>query len=1008
MLPILRIFPIGLLAVATAHGAATAEPTPEQKAFFEKKIATIFSEACFKCHSAAEGKTKGGLALDSRDGILKGGDDGKIIVPGDPAKSMILQRVTSKDPDEKMPPKEAAISAAQLADLTAWIKMGAPIPSTPVTSISNAVDPKTAGAIVVRQDPNSKKHWAWQPLKNPPVPLVRTPGAVKTPVDNFIQAKLEQAQITPGEQADRPTLIRRAYYDLVGLPPMPWEVAAFEKDQAPDAWEKVINRLLASPRYGERWGRYWLDVARYSDTKGDNAKKDTNLYVDAWTYRDYVIDAFNRDKPFDKFILEQIAADKLDLKNDKAPLAALGFLTVGDRFNNNKNDIINDRIDVVTKGFLGLTVSCARCHDHMFDPIPQKDYYSLHGIFNSTAEPKENPIIAAATDQKLYQDYLTARAAALEETKKAIYVEVEQTRRVFREHAGDLMMAGLKRGQDRQKYTKAIGLPAREVDEMSQFMKRGADNFQRSPIFGPFAMLARLGEDNFAEKAAPIIARIANGDLGKRMEVYPQIAALFKGKSPKSLDEVAGYYTEFFKTVGKPAAPSTASAQPASAIKPLPFSASAISKAPAQSALEEIKSAPFPPGFPADADEMELSKSLPQKAAIRYQRSLDTVRKVELTHPGAPKRAMAVVEGRIADSPVFIRGEAQNRGEVVPHRFLEILSGPNRPEFKNGSGRLELAQAIASRTNPLTPRVLVNRLWLHHFGEGIVLSPDDFGTMSIPPSHPELLDYLSQRFIQGGWSIKAMHKLIMMSAVYQRKSETNEAFAKIDSNNRLLWRYNMRRLDFEPLRDSLLYIAGKLDLTTGGHPVNIVSEPYSFRRSVYGFVDRRDLPEMMNHFDFANPGMPLGKRHETTVPQQALFMMNSPLMIDVSRKLLVRPEMGQAKDDQQRIHALYWMIFQRPPKESETKLGLAFLATAAAPNPNEEAAAPAAEETAAPANVRLTRQQMKAQRKAQNPKKKYGGVVLENTGDLVERKALSPWEKYTHALLMANETIYYN
>ncbi len=332
-----------------AFSAGAAEPTKEQLEFYKTKVAPLFSERCYKCHSAAEGKSKGGLTLDSHEAFLKGGDDGKIVVPGDPASSMLLQRVQSRDPEEKMPPKAETLTLEQVATLTAWVKMGAPFPEGPSASSDN---PK--GPIAVRDTSAGKKHWAWQPIRSPQIPAVQHTAWVKTPVDNFIAAKLERGGLAPAEQADRATLIRRAYFDLVGLPPMPWEVQAFLDDKTPTAWEKVIDRLLASPHYGERWGRYWLDVARYSDTKGESGKKETPLYVDAWTYRDYVVDAFNRDKPYDRFIVEQLAADKLNLGTDKRPLAGLGFLTLGDRFNGQKNDVINDRIDVVSKGFLGL------------------------------------------------------------------------------------------------------------------------------------------------------------------------------------------------------------------------------------------------------------------------------------------------------------------------------------------------------------------------------------------------------------------------------------------------------------------------------------------------------------------------------------------------------------------------------------------------------------------------------------------------------------------------------
>ena len=995
--PVLGLF----LALSPALFAAALPPPPapagaiskEQQEFFEKKIAPIFSETCYKCHSAAE-KTKGGLALDSRNAILKGGDDGAIFVAGDPGKSMILQRVTSKDADEKMPPKDGALTAAQVADLTQWIKLGAAVPDTIAKAVAD-----DRGPIKVAARPNAKSHWAWQPVRVPAQPVVKNAAWVKTPVDLFIESKLESKGLTPSAPADKATLIRRAYFDLVGLPPMPWEVQAFVDDKTPNAWEKVVDRLLASPRYGERWGRFWLDVARYSDTKGESGKKDSPLYVDAWTYRDYVIDSFNQDKPYDRFIMEQIAADKLNLGTDKRPLAALGFLTLGDRFNGNANDVINDRIDVVSKGFLGLTVSCARCHDHMFDPIPQKDYYSLHGIFASTVEPKENPIIAAQGDAKLYQDYLKARQDAMAGAKKYVQEEIASARSTFRAHAAELLMASQVQGKDRQKFIQASGLNAKEMAEVVQFMgpKAGGPGARRGPVMGPFYAFAQLPADKFAEKAGPLAAEIAKGSTA-RGPVNPKIAALFREKSPTSLDEVAALYGAFFKdldkTLGTPAATA-------------PVLASAVSGLPKDQTVQELRDAPFTAVALQELSGDDVSKLLPQKAGNRYQQLMSEVSRVELTHPGAPRRAMAVEDGpKSINSPVFIRGEAQNKGEIVPHRFLEILSGPNRPEFKNGSGRLELAQAIASKTNPLTARVMVNRIWLHHFGEGIVTTPDDFGTMSGAPSHPELLDYLSLRFMQSGWSVKAMHKLIMQSAVYQQSSETNDAFARIDPDNQYLWRANIRRLDFEPVRDSLLYIAGKLDLKVGGQPVNILAEPYSLRRSVYAYIDRRDLPEMMNHFDFANPGLPLGKRHETTVPQQALFMMNSPLMIEVARKLLARPEMAQAKDDSQRVHALYWMIFQRPPKPEETQLGLGYIT--AAGEPADPTLLAMAETPEAPASAAGKFGKGKAAGQKKFAAAKRYGFELQNTGEKVERKALSPWEKYTHALLMANETVYYN
>jgi hypothetical protein len=1017
-----------LLAGASAAVAASAaEPTAEQKQFFEQKIAPILSDNCYKCHSHAEGKTKGGLALDSREALLKGSDEGAVIVPGDPTKSSMIHRVLSTDPDEKMPPKDDTLTAQQIADLTAWIKMGAPDPRSGKASAPVAAYNTAAG----------RNHWAWQPVKAPVIPAVKDAAWVKGPVDSFVLAKLEAHQMTPSESADRSTLIRRAYYDLIGLPPMPWEVQAFIDDKSANAWEKVVDRLLASPHYGERWGRYWLDVARYSDTKGDARRQENPNYVDAWTYRDYVIDSFNQDKPYNRFVMEQIAADQLNNGSDKRPLAALGFLTLGDRFNNNKNDIINDRIDVVTKGFLGLTVSCARCHDHMFDPVPQKDYYSLHGIFNSTIEPKENPIIAAQSNSALYQDYLKAREVAVVEAKEFAEATFTEIQNVFRKHAGDFLMASISEGAARTKYLRNIEGRPREIEDMLRFFRGGGGGkIRRSSVFGPWFQLSALSRSEFASKAPGIISEIANGGT-RRQSVNPVVAELFRGKKPGSIEEVAGYYQDLFAEVSKRDAQSAkvgsakalgSAVSQSSTLPPLSnlstaskavnlmASASPVGQGGGSSmtaGYEELRYAPFPKDPMVDFDPEEDGRMLPRRSQNRLVALLQTLAKVDLTHPGAPKRAMAVEDApRPVNSPVFIRGEANNRGEVVPRRFLEILAGPSRQEFKLGSGRLELAQAIAAPSNPLTARVMVNRVWLHHFGEGIVSSPDDFGTQAAPPSHPELLDYLSARFVQGGWSVKALHKLIMLSATYQQKSDTNEKYAAVDPGNRLLWRYNIRRLDFEPLRDSLLYIAGKLDTKIGGQPVNILSEPYSNRRSIYGFIDRRNLPEMMNHFDFANPGMPSGKRHETTVPQQALFMMNSPLMVEVSRLLLDRPEMKPATADDKKIHALYWMIYQRPPRPEEVELGLAFLTATSA-----QTALAAEEEDAASTDPRaarrlgklanLKKQQARKLQQQQQNRRGYG-LVLENEGERVERRPLTAWEKYAHALLMANEAVYYN
>ena len=771
------------LARAQAPSAAGVE-------FFENKIRPILANNCYKCHSSQAPKLKGGLSLEFRESILSGGDTGPAIVPGNPDQSLLIKAVRYGDPDLQMPPKGNKLPEARIADLAAWVKMGAP-------------DPRSAGqaAAGAGWSKDRRQHWSFLPVKRVAEPAVHDTNWVANPVDAFVLAKLEENGMRPNPPADRRTLIRRATYDLTGLPPTPEEVQAFVEDNSPDAYPKLVDRLLASPRYGERWGRIWLDTARYADTKGDiRGNQDVPIFPYAWTYRDYVVRSFNQDKPYNRFVLEQLAADRLARRRDDSDLAALGFLTLGPRFNDNNNDIINDRIDVVCKGFLGLTVTCARCHDHKFDPIPQKDYYSLRGIFDSCVEPSQEPPLGPV------------------------------------------------------KMTEAYRAFSKKMDEMA----------------------LTLANDEALIKA--------------------------RRKDPKN---------------------------------------------------------------------KELQKDVNQ---IRRQMA-----RLELTDPGSPPCATALYDSaKPHDSPVFLRGEAENKGEIVPRRFLEILSGRNRAPFRAGSGRLELASSIINPANPLTARVLVNRVWLHHFGQGIVSTPDDFGNQSDPPSHPELLDYLALRFMREGWSIKKLHREIMLSNTYQQSSAGNPRYAQIDPRNRWLWRANLRRLDFEEIRDSILALGGQ----------------FSHRRTLYGMVDRRNLPEIYGQFDFANPDLATGQRYETTVPQQALFMMNNPLVVELARRLVNQKEFQDLSGEDTRIRFLYERIYQREPTGVEIKLGAGFIEEAPAPDQITEA----------------SRQELMRQR---NERRNPGG---DKAGRAMSMASLGPrqlrpigaWVKYAHALLQANEAIFIN
>ena len=790
------------LGASIAGRAQTASLTAAQLDFFESKVRPVLADNCYKCHSTQAEKVKAGLLLDTREGVLKGGDDGPVIVPGNPDASMLIKAVRYTDPDMQMP-KDKKLPDDEIADLETWVKMGAP-------------DPRSATADQKKWSDDKTNHWAWQKVQRQPIPEVSNPDWCQTPVDNFILAKLDANGLKPNPPADKRTLIRRASFDLIGLPPTPEEVQDFVNDTSPDAFAKVVDRLLASPHYGERWGRHWLDVARYSDTKGQprrNTEDNANPF--AWTYRDYVIRSFNENKPYNIFIMEQIAADKLfqmpTWNHNPTNLAALGFLTVGDHYMGMQNDILNDHIDVVTKGFLALTVTCARCHDHKFDPIPQKDYYSLRGIFDSSVEPKNEPIIGKVAETPDYFAYY------------------------------------------------------RQRDQLNK-------------------------DEEILEASLPQLRKAKNFD---------QIKLTQKGMRE------------------------------------------------AVHALSEL----------------------------------------EMTNPAAPARAMVLedtVKGH--DSPLFIRGEAGNRGEMVPRRFLQLLSGPVRPVYTNGSGRLELAMAIASKNNPLTARVMINRIWQHHFGEGFVPTPDDFGMMSEPPSHPELLDYLAMNFMTNGWDIKKIHRLIMLSSVYQESSAGNPRYAQTDPGNRLLWRANIRRLEFEPLRDSLLAIGGRLDTNVYGRPVDLRQHPDSPRRTIYDFVDRANIPDVLVNFDFATPDMVTGIRHQTTVPQQALFLMNSPIVIELAKRLVAMPDFLDTIEDADRLKFLYERIYQRPPSPEETELGLEFV--------------------------------------SQTPLREEGSPVVANDDDgkklrpgqlkrlaangLKKRLPLTSWEEYAQALLQANETSFVN
>jgi mono/diheme cytochrome c family protein len=1005
---------LSLIAAVPAWAAVTAEPTKEQIDFFEQKIRPILADNCYQCHSEEQGKSKGGLTLDTKKGWEKGGEGGAVIVPGDVEKSPLYKAVTYLDEDLQMPPKSKGgkLSDGQVADLAAWIKMGAPDPRKEAEKKASKLSGLTDKA---------RQHWAYQPVKNfqsIPVPVNKNQSWCRTPIDAFVLQKLEGKGMFPSPDADRETLLRRVTYDLTGLPPTYAEVEAFLSDKAPNAFEKVVDRLLASPSYGERWGRHWLDTARYSDTiGGDRNNRQTEYrYPDAWTFRDYVVKALNEDKPYTDFIIDQLAADKIPgIKPDDSRLAALGFLTVGERFRN-VNDIINDRIDTLSKGFMGVTVACARCHDHMFDPIPTRDYYALHGVFASISEPNERPQLETRSTDTQRLDYDAKHTALVKQLQNRYYDVVEhflgELRRAPAAYINAAFAAGNRRDEESLKKRNQLIRENKLEEQFVQYLQRG---MQRNPglwgplngfregrgfkgrrLSGPMAeVVAEKMEAKLGQMAGDQAGKIAK-QFGDRLKQGPNkiIADALAAKDPKNFDEALQVYVELFAQTQPQFKEFIAAVRKAESATIPGFE---------DQTMVDFLRGPFeimPPAL-LTKDMIETAiAGWPNQMLGRARFNFGEINMLETSHAGAPAHAMIVQDkARPVNSPVFIRGQSGVRGDIVPRGFLEVLSPAGKPvTFTDGSGRMELAKCIADKNNPLTARVAVNRIWMHHFGEGIVRTPDDLGVMSEKPTHPELLDYLSSWFMENGWSQKKLHKFIVLSRVYQESTHTRKEYEAIDPENRLLWRANVRRLDFEAMRDSLLVFSGQLDRSVGGKPINLTDEPYSYRRSVYGYVDRGNLPELMAHFDFSDPDMPNSKRTSTVVPQQALFLMNSPMAVDIARKILTRPEVVNAQYDMNRIMAIYRIIFQRAATQQEVQMAVAFIQKE---NNSQE---DLAEVESGSAPDRKGRGKRPARRERNDTR--FGAI--KNEGERVERKPLTPWETYVHALLFSNEAAYMN
>ena len=899
----------GVWLFASSSRADVAQITPEQERFFEEKIRPVLATKCWECHGSK--KQESGLRLDSRASILKGGDSGKpAALAGEVDKSLLIDAIHHRG-DIQMPP-ETKLPEPEIAAISEWVKQGLPWPAS-AAAAGHTLSAAERAAV------DRQAHWAYQPVVAPAVP-VGSGTSFNNPVDAFIAAKLQAANLTQSPAADRRTLLRRLSFDLLGLPPTSEEVTVFEQDAAPDAYERQVDRLLASPQHGARWGRHWLDVARYADTRGYAFQKDRR-YPYAYTYRDYVIDAFNSDLPYDQFIREQLAADQLQLGDDKRPLAALGFLTTGRRFNN-RNDDIDDQIDAVTRGILGLTVACARCHDHKFDAIPAEDYYSLYGVFASVEEPNELPLIAQPAESDAFRAFeaeLNKRRTAANDFVAAKHREaIDKARQQTADYLARIAAADRNILLEKLTFLSLDPKDLRQslVDRWKKYLAERTQNNEHA-IWGLWQELMALKDSDFAAEAPKVIDSFSQRPDGEgKGQANPLLKAAIAADPPKTRMDVPRVY-------GKVLVEAAAAWQQAGGTE------EAQNKLPVpQKQLARVLVAKDgPTDLPANDTRSFLNR------ADRNQ--LDGLQKkvqeFEASSPVAPPRAMVVYDkSQPYDPRVFIRGNQARPGKPVPRQFLLVMntSAEQRQPFKHGSGRRELAEALVSPSNPLTARVLVNRVWMNHFGEPLVNTPSDFGIRTEAPPLQGVLDWLAAELPRHDWSIKHLHRQIVSSAAYRQQSNDRPEIRQLDPENRLLWRMNRRRLEWEPFRDNLLAVSGRIDLALHGKSVELTKAPFPRRRSVYGSLDRQDVPNLFRVFDIASPDSSSPRRPRTTVPQQALFLMNSPFVVEQAQALAQRPEVVAAQNNSDKIAALYRAVFARNADDEERKLAEQFLQAA--------------------------------------------------------------------------------
>lgn len=873
---------------AVAVGIAQETPprnalAPEKLEFFESKVRPILVQRCYECHSGQE--SNGGLRLDYREGLLKGGDSGPALQADEPQGSLLLRAIRYQNADLQMPPS-GKLDASEIEVLETWVAQGAFDPRADLPSGSSD---KPQGMSI--QD--GRNFWSMMPLKPVEVPRAVDADWCRNPIDAFVLKELDSNGLRPSPESSRREILRRVTLGLIGLVPESQEYKAFEQDTAPEAYERQVDRLLSSEQYGVRFGRHWLDVARYSDSNG----LDENIaYGNAWRYRDYVVEAFNSDKPFDRFIEEQIAGDLLP-DADRQSKTATGFLVLGAKVLAEPDrdkltmDTIDEQLDTIGKAFMGMTLGCARCHDHKFDPIKQRDYYALAAILKGTktfgdsnfgAIKHWNEISYANPQEKEQLKAIDAQIAEKNGAWNKLKSEaIGKLREQVRKQAADYLAVASKLTSEATLNEWAqVGEELKLHPRVLANSRRYLDNHRQEPLFAKWHELAGHGDHQ----------------------------------------AIRDYYQELFeRALGEWEKAKAADAQ----VKKLEDSTLEAARV----ALGDVG------GFLAIPAKME--HALDQESLVKIHELAESARLFESAAPDETS-VMGVADKGVVDGlAIHIRGSYRNLGDVVPRGFPEVMvSQGATPIFsRHSSGRLELARWLANATHPLTARVIVNRVWRWHFGRGLVESTENFGVLGDRPSHPELLDYLARWFIESGWSIKELNRLILTSSTYRMSSvhpEAQSALA-IDPENRLRWHYKLERMDAEPLRDSILQVAGRLDCQLGGKSVPLRNRQFVFdhtsidhtkydsiRRTVYLPIIRNHLYSLLEQFDFPDPTMPVGSRNTSMVSVQMLLLMNADWIID-SASLLARRSQEFSSEPSRRIDWLFETVLGRAPKEHEQR-----------------------------------------------------------------------------------------